>query len=113
MQLTRFAEAKPYEAKRHHAMVALQLQGGAASDTEAFTCGLSHFLPGGGAEMSASASEKVYIVVSGEVTVLTDAGAVTLGPLDSCHLAPGEARAIENRGNAVASMLVILSKTKG
>ena len=36
---------------------------------------------------------------------------VTLGPLDSCHLGPGEARAIENRGNAVATMLVVLSKT--
>ncbi|RAI45969.1 cupin domain-containing protein [Rhodoplanes roseus] len=113
MHVTRFADAKPYDARRHHAMVGLQLQGGAESATEAFTCGLSHFLPGGGAEMSASAAEKLYIVVSGEVTVLTEAGTVTLGPLDSCHLAPGEARAIENRSNAVASMLVVLSKTRG
>ncbi|MDC7785027.1 cupin domain-containing protein [Rhodoplanes sp. TEM] len=112
MHVTRFTDAKPYEAKRHHAMVALQLQGGAESATEAFTCGLSHFLPGGGAEMSASAAEKLYVVVAGEVTVITDGGEVVLGPLDSCHLAPGEARAIENRGNAVASMLVILSKPK-
>jgi quercetin dioxygenase-like cupin family protein len=111
MHVTRFAAARPYEAKRHHGMTALQLQGGAESQTQAFTCGLSHFLPGGGAEMSASPAEKIYVVVSGEVTVITESATVTLGPLDSCHLGPGEARAIENRGNAVATMLVVLSKT--
>jgi mannose-6-phosphate isomerase-like protein (cupin superfamily) len=60
--------------------------------------------------MAASPSEKIYVVISGEVTVITQSGSVTLGPLDSCHLGPGEARAIENRSNAVASMLVVLSK---
>ncbi|MBZ0140137.1 MAG: cupin domain-containing protein [Pseudorhodoplanes sp.] len=112
MQITRFAEAKPYQTTRHHDMVGLQLQGHAASQTDAFTCGLSLFLPGGGADMSSSPAEKIYVVLEGEIIVRTEAGEYTLGPLDSCHLAPNEARAIENRNNTVASVLVILSKPK-
>ena len=110
MHVTRIGAAKPYEAKLHHAMTALQLQGGAESETTHFTLGLSHFLPGGGASWSASATEKIYLVVSGEVTVITEKGEVTLGPLDSCRLAPGEGRSIENRGNDVATMAVVVSK---
>lgn len=112
MQITRYADAKPYDAKRHFNMVGLQLQGNAASETEAFTCGLSLFLPGGGAEMSSSPAEKVYVVLQGEIVVRTEAGEYKLGALDSCHLAPNEARTIENRNNTVASVLVILSKAK-
>ena len=52
--------------------------------------------------------EKVYVVIEGEVTVVTDEGEATLGPLDSIYLAPSEARAIENRTNAAASMLVVM-----
>jgi quercetin dioxygenase-like cupin family protein len=112
MQITRYAGAKPYQTTRHYNMVGLQLQGNAASTTEAFTCGLSLFLPGGGAEMSSSAAEKIYVVLEGEIVVRTDEGEFTLGPLDSCHLAPNETRAIENRTNTVASVLVVLSKPK-
>ncbi len=110
MHVTRIGDAKPYEAKLHHAMTALQLQGGAESETTRFTLGLSHFLPGGGAEHAASATEKIYLVISGHVTVITEKGEVTLGPLDSCHLAPNEGRSIENRANAPATMAVIVSK---
>ena len=67
MHVTRIGDAKPYEAKLHHAMTALQLQGGAESETQNFTLGLSHFLPGGGASWSASATEKIYLVIAGHV----------------------------------------------
>jgi mannose-6-phosphate isomerase-like protein (cupin superfamily) len=110
MHVTRFAKAKAYEAKLHHAMTAIQLQGGAESETRYFTVGLSHFLPGGGAARSASQTEKVYFVVQGRVTIVMDDGEVTLEPFDSCLMAPGEARAIENRTNDVATMLVVVSK---
>jgi quercetin dioxygenase-like cupin family protein len=89
-------------------MTALRLQGFDASPADAFWVGLSHFLPGGGAELDATPLEKVYVVVDGEVTVVTEAGERTLGPLDSCHLAAGEARAVENRTNRPASMLVVM-----
>lgn len=108
MEVSRLDDAKPYEAPKHFDMRGLRLQGFDASAAESFWVGLSHFLPGGGAEMDATPIEKVYVVVDGEVTVTTDDGATTLGPLDSCRLAPGEARSIVNRTNRPASMLVVM-----
>lgn len=45
--------------------------------------------------------------------MVTDEGEVTLGPLDSCRLAPSEARAVENRTNLPASMLVVMPYPDG
>jgi hypothetical protein len=45
--------------------------------------------------------------------VVTDDGEETLGPLDSCRLAPNEARAVENRTNLPASMLVVMPYPDG
>lgn len=56
--------------------------------------------------MAGSPFEKVYVVIEGELTIITEDGETVLGPLDSCHIAAGEARAVENRTNRVASMLV-------
>jgi quercetin dioxygenase-like cupin family protein len=108
MQVTRLGDAERYEAPKHFDMCALRLQGFDATDAENFSVGLSHFLPGGGAEMDATPIEKVYIVIDGEVTVETEHEVTTLGPLDSCWLAPDEARKIENRTNRPASMLVVM-----
>ena len=108
MQITRIDEAKPYEAARHVDVSALRLQGFEASETENFWCGLSHYLPGGKAEWSAAPLERVYIVLDGEITVTTATGDAVLGALDSCHIAPGEERSVENRANSVATMLVVM-----
>jgi uncharacterized cupin superfamily protein len=108
MQVTRLAQARGYEAPGHHGMLGLRLQGFDASDTQSFWVGLSHFLPGGGAEREATPVEKVYVVLGGEVTVITDDGESILRPMDSCRLAPGEARTILNRTNMPASMLVAM-----
>ncbi|MFZ1993910.1 MAG: cupin domain-containing protein [Solirubrobacteraceae bacterium] len=108
MEVSRLEDAKPYEAPKHFDMRGLRLQGFDASSAESFWVGLSHFLPGGGAEMDSTPIEKVYIVVDGEVTVTTDDGDTTLGCLDSCRLAAGEARRIVNRTNRPASMLVVM-----
>jgi quercetin dioxygenase-like cupin family protein len=108
MKVTRIGDAKPYVAPKHFDMRSLRLQGFDASDAKNFWVGLSHFLPGGGAERDVTPIEKVYVVLEGEVTVVTDAGEATLGPLDSCHLAPNEARAVVNRTNRPASMLVVM-----
>ncbi len=89
-------------------MAVVRLQDHEASDAESFWVGLSHFLPGGGADSSASNIEKVYVVLSGEVTVVTDDGETTLKAHDSCRLAPGERREIVNRTNQPASMLAIM-----
>ncbi|SRR6266705_187249 len=108
MEVVRLSEAKSYQAPKHFDVCALRLQGYEASGTENFSVGVSYYLPGGRAEMDATAIEKVYVVLDGEITVTTEDGTWTLGPLDSCRLAPNEARAVSNRSNRPATMLVIL-----
>ena len=112
MHTNRFSDVTPYEAPGHHGMTASQLQGGKASTNDHFWCGLSLFQPKGGAEWAASATEKVYVLIDGEITVATEVDEVTLYPQDSCRIAAGETRMIVNKGKEVARMLVI-SATAG
>lgn len=109
MEVTRFADAKAYEAPLHHGVTALRLQGFGASGADFAWTGLSHILPGGGADMDAGPLGKIYVVIDGEVTVTLDSGEVTvLRKLDSCFIPAGEAREVRNKSNAVASMIVIM-----
>jgi quercetin dioxygenase-like cupin family protein len=109
MQITRLGEAKRYDAPGHYDMRAMRLQGFDASDSKFAWAGLSHFLPGGGAEMDASPLEKIYVVLEGEVTVeLGDGTVEKLGKLDSCYIPGGEARAVRNERNDIATMLVLM-----
>lgn len=108
MQVTRYSQARSYEAPEHYDMRCLRLQGKEATTTDTIWIGLSHILPGGRTSLRDAPVEKIYVVVAGEVTVETETGAVTLGVLDSCRLAPGEARALVNRTNAPASILLAM-----
>jgi len=114
MHVTRFSEAKPYEAPKHYDMRGLRLQGWDVSESANFWVGMSQFLPGGGAEMDSSPLEKVYVVQSGEVTIILDSGEeAVLGPNDSCFIGPNEGREIVNKGNHTAYMLVIMNYPEG
>jgi quercetin dioxygenase-like cupin family protein len=108
MEVTRLADALPYDAPKHHGIAALRLHGGGQSSTERMVVGLSHFLPGGGADESSSEAERVYVVLEGQITVTTEDGPVLLGPMDSCLIRPGETRSVQNATNRPASMLVIV-----
>ncbi|GAA6185259.1 cupin domain-containing protein [Aliiglaciecola sp. NS0011-25] len=113
MQVTKLKDAKIYEARQHWDMAGLRLQGADATNIDAFSCCLSYFLPGGGAEWASSPNEKAYIVLDGEVTILTKENGTqketVLGPLDSCVIEFNEERAVENRSNKVVTMLVVIS----
>ncbi len=113
MQVKRLADAQRYDAPKHFDMRSLRLQGLEASAADFAWVGLSHFLPGGGAEMDAGALGKIYVVLDGEVTIdLGDGATHVLGKLDSCFIPAGEARAIRNAGNIVATMLVVMPSPK-
>lgn len=107
MQLVRREAAAPYDPPRHHGVEALRLQGGAVTD--AFCAvGLSHFAPGGRAEMSASPEAKIYVVVDGQLTVVLGSGERTvLKALDSCLIEANEAREVRNEGDVASSLLVL------
>lgn len=108
MHVTRFADASAYEAPHHVDMRCLRLQGHEASPTDELWLGLSYLLPGGHTGLDAAAVEKLYLVIAGEVTILTEAGEATLKPLDSCRIAPNEKRRLENRTNQPASVLLAM-----
>ncbi len=111
MDITRLIDARAYEAPGHHDMRALRLQGLEASSADFAWTGLSYFLPGGGAQMAAGPLGKIYVVVQGQITIVLGSGEThVLEPLDSCFIPAGEARAVENRTNAIAAMLVIMPK---
>ena len=105
MHLMRHAASRPYPARNHHGMTAFRLQGMEATPAAAWV-GLSLFLPGGGAESGASPTEKIYVLLEGEITISFAEQEVTLGPLDSITVEANERRAVENRGQGVARMLV-------
>jgi glyoxylate utilization-related uncharacterized protein len=109
MQVTRFADSPRYDAPKHFDMRSLRLQGFEVSGSKFAWVGLSQYLPQGGAEMDAGPLEKIYVVLSGEITIqLGDGNAHVLRALDSCHIPGGEARAVRNNSNSVATMLVIM-----
>jgi glyoxylate utilization-related uncharacterized protein len=111
MKKVSLSQVKPYAADMHFNMTALRLQGKEETGIQKFWMGLSYFLPGGGAEWAYddSPTEKVYLVLDGEITVKTKTEEVTLGPMDSLYLAPNEGREIINKSNKPVSMLVVVS----
>jgi quercetin dioxygenase-like cupin family protein len=110
MKKVEVKNVKPYQAPKHFNMVALKLHGKEETDSQKFWMGLSHFLPGGGAELDASPVEKVYFVLEGQVTVITGSKEkVVLSKWDSIHIGAGEEREIINETNSPASMLVVIN----
>lgn len=106
MLVKSFSEAKPYDAANHRDCHPLRLFGAEAGGTRNLIVGVSHFLPGGGAGPDASAPEKVYFVLAGELTVIVDGERHILRRNDSCYIGPNERREIVNHTNDVASILV-------
>jgi quercetin dioxygenase-like cupin family protein len=109
MKKVSLAQVKPYEAAGHFKMVALRLSGKEETGAQKFWVGMSHFLPGGGAEFGATPAEKYYFVLDGEITVKTEKEEITLGPRDSVYIGPNEGRSILNKTNKPVSMLVVIN----
>ena len=109
MQVKRFSDAKTYEAPNHRDFTGLRRFGAEAGGSKSLIVGISHFLPGGGAGPDASPPEKVYFVLTGELTLIVDGKETVLKKNDSCFIGPNEHREIVNRGNEVCSILVAVA----
>lgn len=108
VNIRRIGEAPKYEAPNHFDVHSMRLQGLESGGAEALWVGLTHFLPGGGAGPDAGGLEKVYVVISGEVTLRTAGGVQVLGPMDSVTIPAGVDREIRNETKLPASMLVAM-----
>ncbi len=107
MKVIKDGEGEKYDAKQHfNCWTAYKLQAG--KDTKRLTVSLSHFLPGGGAEMSSSPRERVYVVISGAMKVTGKNEEHLLKPGDMIYIAPGEERAAQVIGNEPVTTLVIV-----
>ena len=111
MKKVRLDEVKPYEAPGHFNVSVLRLSGKDETGAQKFWVGLSYFLPGGGAEYGYedSPTEKVYIVLDGELTIKTKTEEFTLGPMELLYIAPYEGREIINKTNKPVTMLVAIN----
>ena len=111
MKKVRLDEVKPYEAPGHFDVSVLRLSGKDETGSQKFWVGLSYFLPGGGAKYAYedSPTEKVYIVLDGELTIKTKKDEFTLGPMELLYIAPFEGREIINKTNKPVTMLVAIS----
>lgn len=107
IDITRLTQAERFQPDGHHGVGPVHLVGGEHYDG-AVTAVLSHYVPGGRADMSPVPVETLYIVLTGSLT-LTDAdgGTHVLDPLDAARLTAGTRRSVDNHTNLAASMLVI------
>jgi len=100
---------KPYSAPGHFNMTAMRLSGKEETGAQKFWVGMSHFLPGGGAEFSSSPMEKFYYVLEGEITVKTDKEEFTIKKGEGVFIPGDEKRSIINNTKMPATMLVIMN----
>src|SRR5579859_7340676 len=110
MRVTRIADAEPFNPVGHDGVEPVRLQGGASTPTTDFTVVLSHYLPGGMAQLAPQEAETVYVVLAGELVMTSEGVEETLGVNDSVHFTVGTLRTVENRTKLPASMLVIRAK---
>jgi glyoxylate utilization-related uncharacterized protein len=104
-------DVKPYQAPKHFNMKSMKLHGIEETGATKFWMGLSHFLPGGGAEYAYedSTTEKIYYVIDGEITIKSKTETFVLKKNDSIFIGPNEGREMINETNQVATVLVAIS----
>ena len=112
MNITRFDQAPTYLAPNHFDMKCLRLQGHEAGPSQTLWMGLSQIAPGGHTSLDASPLEKHYVVLEGELTLVSEREGVkteaVLLRLDSACFAPGEKRQLVNRSQHPASILLAM-----
>ena len=114
-KVTRANEAVKYEAPGHFDVLTTRLHNPADVNGGTIVNGLSHFLPGGGANVAPANFEMIYYIISGEMTVslFDDDGKenkFVLHAGDSAHFGPGTKRGCLNTGIVTAQMLTIMIK---
>jgi uncharacterized cupin superfamily protein len=93
-------------------MRCLRLQGHEAGPSQSLWLGLSIIEPGGYTSLNASPLEKHYVVLEGELTLVSELDGVTteavLHPQDSACFQPGEKRQLINRSAGPARILLAM-----
>ncbi|MBU3099500.1 MULTISPECIES: cupin domain-containing protein [Clostridium] len=111
MKKVDFNEVKPYKAPKHFDCTTLKLQGKAETGATKFWMGLTHFLPAGGSEYDYedSPTEKVYMILEGQLTVTSKTETFVLNKWDTLFIPPFEGRKITNNTNMPVTILVVVN----
>ncbi|EJE49639.1 cupin domain-containing protein [Acidovorax sp. CF316] len=117
MHLVRHADAPGYDAPGHEGFAMARLQGREAGPADTAWIGLSLVAPGGSTTLSASPLEKFYVVVDGELEITSQqpggpSCSEVLRALDSCRIAPGEARQLRNRSAHPVRVLLVMAEPR-
>jgi quercetin dioxygenase-like cupin family protein len=111
MKVVKKGAGDQYEAKRHFGNWSInKLVPG--KDSKKISVGLSHFLPGGGAEMSSSPLERIYFVISGTIVVNGKAEEHTIKEGDVIYIGSGEDREFKVIGGEPATILVVMTSVE-
>ena len=113
-KVVRKNEATRYEVPNHFDVRTTRIHNPEDVNDGHLVLGMSHFLPGGGANASPAKTDTIYYVVTGEMTVelYDDADKISkfiLGPGDSVHFGKGTKRSCLNTGSECVKMLVVQS----
>ncbi len=108
MKVVRIGEGSFYEAPGHFNCTCMN-KFIAGQETKRTTIAISHFLPDGGAQMSSSPKERVYVVLAGRIQVTGKNEEHILEARHMIYIAPHEERAFKVLGSEPASILVILT----
>ena len=109
MKLVKNGEGVEYSAPGHmNCFVMNKLVFG--KDTKKMGIGMSFFLPGGGAEMSAAPVERAYYVISGAIEVKGKSEKHVVNAGDLIYIADGEDREFKVIGNNPATIMVFAAK---
>ena len=108
-KVVRFKDARKYEAPLHDITVhSMHLQHRNTGSDAPFWIGVSYYLPGARAEMSAAPLDRVYIVLDGALTVEFEGETVVLNKLDSVYIGLNETREARNDTNGLVTILVVM-----
>jgi len=111
MNVVRFRDAPAYSAGGHFDMAMARLQGLEAGPSSTLWIGVSIIEPGGGTTLSSSSEEKMYVVLDGQLEISNGDTVVSLERWDSCRIAPGESRKLENKGEKAVVVLLAMPLT--
>lgn len=114
MHVTRYREARTYEAPNHDRMTCYRLQGKEASLSSQMWMGMSIIEPGGQTSLDGSDVEKIYFLLEGELTVICESSngqisEATLYPYDSCIFFAGEKRQLQNRSQKISKVILVMA----
>ena len=105
MKTVKDATGTPYEAAKHSGVYGLQKF---VEESERVKVFYSYFQPNGGAEMSASPTEKIYYMVKGSITVNGKNESHVLTPGDLIFIGANEEREIIINDGKPAELLVFI-----